>query len=186
MDIHEFYRSIKIACHFLDKYEVIIVGSQSIHAHYFKYDQILNASHEIDVTSWDDPQNHDSLMFHGEGSPFHIDNGYYIDPVDIDMIILPDDYKDRLVRVCNSETDGRVGYCISTEDLMIAKLMAGREKDHVFCNRLIELGLVDVEKSKTLLRDLTNRYNYSDSDFEGSKTKAFSFLERDITPSLKM
>lgn len=184
MNIHEFYRSIKISCNFLDKYEVLIVGSQSIHAHYQRPDSILNASHEIDIASWDEPRNHDDLIFHGEGSPFHIANKYYLDPVDIDIIILPEDFKTRLTRVCNSETDYKVGYCISPEDLAIAKLMAGREKDYKFVGRLIEINLIDIDKTIKLLDRVKNKY-CSDEEFLLKKERVLSFLQPDISDTFK-
>lgn len=46
----------------------------------------------------------------------------------------------RVHRVQNSNTNGRVGYCLDVLDLFLAKAAAGREKDREFCMALFEYG----------------------------------------------
>lgn len=43
----------------------------------------------------------------------------------------------RVHRVQNLNTGGRVGYCLDVLDLFLAKATAGREKDRVFCTALL-------------------------------------------------
>ena len=58
---------------------------------------------------------------------------------------LPDGRKDRLVEVCNQNTNGAVGWCLDPTDLAIAKHVAGREKDIAFTGTMVRHGLVDEE-----------------------------------------
>lgn len=48
----------------------------------------------------------------------------------------------RVHRVQNDNTQGRVGYCLDVLDLFLSKAAAGREKDRAFCMALFEHGYV--------------------------------------------
>lgn len=74
----------------------------------------------------------------GEWSPFEEQHGFSIDGVDQDTAVLPEGWRDRLVKVQNKNTaapSGKpryVGWCLDKEDLCVAKLCALREKDQNF------------------------------------------------------
>jgi hypothetical protein len=58
---------------------------------------------------------------------------------------LPAGWKDRLVEIRNENTRGAKGLCLEIHDLLIAKLIAGREKDLAFLqeaarNRMADRG----------------------------------------------
>ena len=74
----------------------------------------------------------------GEGSEFHRTYGYYAQGVGPETATLPDDWMDRVHRVQNGNTSGRVGYCLDLVDLFLSKAVAGREKDREFCMALME------------------------------------------------
>lgn len=63
--------------------------------------------------------------------------------------MLPDGWRDRLVRVQNANTAAPAGeprftgWCLDKEDLCVAKLCAFREKDRNFVAALLDAGLVD-------------------------------------------
>ena len=69
--------------------------------------------------------------------------GYYGQGVSITTAILPDGWEDRVVHLDRS--DSRLGYarCLEAHDLVIAKLVAGREKDFEFASALLAADLVD-------------------------------------------
>jgi hypothetical protein len=85
----------------------------------------------------------------GEWSPFEQQHGFSIDGVDQLTSVLPDGWRDRLVKVQNANTaapSGRpryTGWCLDKEDLCVAKLCAFREKDQNFVAALLDAGLVD-------------------------------------------
>jgi hypothetical protein len=63
--------------------------------------------------------------------------------------VLPDDWRDRLVKVQNTNTAAPsgspqfIGWCLEKSDLCVAKLCAFREKDRNFVKALLDAGLVD-------------------------------------------
>jgi len=48
----------------------------------------------------------------------------------------------RVHRVQNTGTNGRVGYCLDVVDLFMSKATAARDKDREFCMALLEHGYV--------------------------------------------
>jgi uncharacterized nucleotidyltransferase DUF6036 len=86
----------------------------------------------------------------GEWSPFEDQHGFSIDGVDLQTAILPNGWRDRLVRVQNVNTAAitgnpqYTGWCLDKEDLCVAKLCALREKDRNFVTALLDSGLVDI------------------------------------------
>jgi hypothetical protein len=79
----------------------------------------------------------------GELSSFHLTHGFYVQGVGRRTAILPPGWVGRLVEVASAATNGRVGLCLEPHDLCVAKLLANREKDHVFVDALILAELVD-------------------------------------------
>ncbi len=53
-------------------------------------------------------------------------------------LLLPIDWKQRVHRVQNENTNGRIGYCLDVLDLFLSKAVAGRDKDREFCMALLE------------------------------------------------
>ncbi len=82
--------------------------------------------------------------FIGEDSQFHRTHGYYGQGVAVSVAILPDGWSERLVIVEGSNTQPGRGLCLEPHDLVIAKLIAYREKDFEFAIALIGARLVDV------------------------------------------
>ena len=86
----------------------------------------------------------------GELPPFEELHAFSIDGVDLDTSILPEDWRDRLVKVQNPNTAPPAGqpqftgWCLNKEDLCVAKLCALREKDQNFVAALIRADLVDI------------------------------------------
>lgn len=83
----------------------------------------------------------------GEFSPFEKLHGFSIDGVDLDTAVLPDGWRDRLVKVQNANTAAPAGeprftgWCLDKEDLCTAKLIALREKDRNFVAALLDADL---------------------------------------------
>ena len=121
-----------------DHYEFIIVGSQSILGQIPNPEAVFKMSAEADIYPLDAPELADEIDGAiGEGSDFHKYNGYYAQGVGPETAILPSGWFERVHRVQNSNTNGRVGYCLDVLDLFLSKAIAGREKDREFCRALM-------------------------------------------------
>lgn len=147
MKRHDLEHLIRAASAITNEYEFLIIGSQSILGAYPEAPDELLISREADIApyglSWE-PERLSDLIDGtiGEDSPFDKNYGYYAQGVSQDTAVLPAGWKDRLVRVQSRATDMKIGYCLEPHDLAIAKLVAGREKDHHFVRALLSHGLV--------------------------------------------
>jgi len=79
----------------------------------------------------------------GELSPFHETYGYYAHGIGPESAVLPEGWRERLVRVSTPATQGVTGLCLAPEDLAASKLVAGREKDLDFVTALLRHRLVE-------------------------------------------
>jgi hypothetical protein len=100
----------------------------------------------------------------GEFSPFEELHGFSIDGVDLETAVLPDGWRDRLVKVQNANTAGPTGesrftgWCLDKEDLCVAKLIAFREKDRNFVATLLNANLVDAGLIASRLTTIPSRH----------------------------
>ncbi|MEJ7831661.1 MAG: DUF6036 family nucleotidyltransferase [Nocardioides sp.] len=153
--------AIRTACQITGHTEVIVVGSQAILGTY-EEDQLPAAatmSVEIDILPIPDGDPNDNTetirladlieAVAGEFSPFEQLHGFSIAGVDLETAVLPQGWRERLVKVQNANTAAPsgtprfTGWCLNKEDLCVAKLCALREKDRNFVAALLDAGLVD-------------------------------------------
>ena len=133
--------------------EIVIIGSQAVLGQFPDAPADLLASIEADVFTFRSP--HDAELIEGsigEGSPFHQTFGYYAHGVGEETAILPTGWKDRLVAVRNENTGDGCGLCLEVNDLAVAKLVAGRDKDLAFVEGLLRHKLADASVVKSRLR----------------------------------
>lgn len=130
--------------------DMIIIGSQSILASHDDtgLPEEATLSVEADVAFRVDPDATKADRVDGaigEGSTFHSSFGYYGQGVTLETARLPAGWDERLVLLDRADTgDGRA-QCLDPHDLVVAKLVAGREKDFSFAVALISAGIVDVD-----------------------------------------
>lgn len=135
-----------------DDTEIIVIGSQSILGQFPDAPAALRMSIEADLYPAHKPEHADLIDGSiGEHSAFHETFGYYAQGVGEDTAVLPEGWRDRLVRVENPNTNGIVGLCLEVHDLAISKYIAGREKDREFTRQLAMHGMTE---RKTLLERL--------------------------------
>jgi hypothetical protein len=79
----------------------------------------------------------------GEASMFHSTFGYYAQGVAESTAVLPQGWRERLVRYESPATNGVVAWCLELHDLWVSKAIAGRAKDAEFCAALLAAGEVD-------------------------------------------
>lgn len=140
---------IRAAAAITNQYEFVVIGSQSILGAAPNAPDDLTKSCEADIY----PLGHADLAdlidgSIGELSPFHFNFGYYAQGVGPETAKLPKGWEGRLVKIQNSNTDLKIGYCLELNDLAASKLAAGREKDYQFVKGMINHGMVD---KKTLV-----------------------------------
>lgn len=143
---HQLEHVIRAAADIVDDDEIVIVGSQAILGQFPTAPPPLLVSNEADVYPKNKPERTDLIDGSiGEGSPFHETYGYYAQGVGENTAVLPAGWKDRLVPVCNENTRGATGWCLEIHDLLLAKSVAGRNKDMRFLRDAARFGLASLE-----------------------------------------
>lgn len=135
--------------------EIIILGSQSILGQYpelsdladdSRWQNIMIRSMEADIMIPESEEKTELVeILIGELSSFHDTFGYYAQGVDRTTSKLPEGWYERLIRICNENTNNIAGLCLEIHDLAISKLYAGREKDVEFFKAAVNLRLVSKE-----------------------------------------
>jgi hypothetical protein len=146
---------IRAAGSIADARELVIIGSQAILASFPNAPAELTVSQEADTYPLEAPEKADLIDGSiGEKSPFHETFGYYAHGVGPETAVLPANWKSRLVRVQNQNTNGIAGLCLSPVDLAVSKLAAGREKDMAFVSALIRHKLVTPGEVEAVFQEL--------------------------------
>lgn len=128
--------------------DIVVLGSQSILATYdeSRLPEEVTMSVEADLAFRSDPDASKADKVDGaigELSPFHETHGYYGQGVEISTAVLPEGWWDRLERLERKDSYPGFARCLEPHDLVIAKLVAGREKDLAFAAALIAHDLIE-------------------------------------------
>lgn len=154
----EFEHAIRAAGAVLGVNEVLVIGSQALHASVAgELPPEASRSVEVDVAAMDDTDGHKADLIDGsigEASMFHATFGYYAQGVVETTAILPAGWRDRLVRFETPGTNGVVAWCLESHDLWISKAIACRPKDIEFCRALVDAGLVEGERLRDRLANV--------------------------------
>ena len=151
--------AIRTACQIIGHDAVIVIGSQSILGSFAEADLPAEATMSIEIDILPIGRNHGETGrladliegVAGEWSPFEEQHGFSIDGVDLETAVLPNGWRDRLIKVQNANTaaiSGEpqfIGWCLDKDDLCVAKLCALREKDRNFVAALLDANLVDAD-----------------------------------------
>jgi hypothetical protein len=132
--------------------EIIVIGSQAILGQFPDAPESMRVSNEADLFPRNHPERADTIEGSiGELSPFHETFGYYAQAVTEATAHLPQGWRDRLVVIQNENTRGVKGLCLEIHDLLVSKIVAGREKDFDYLREAAKHALADPE---TLLHRL--------------------------------
>jgi len=135
--------------------EIVVIGSQSIHAQDMSLPPIAYISEEADVYPRHYPERADDIdIAIGELSSFHENFGYYAHGVSPKTAVLPAGWEQLLVRLSTPNTGGAVGLCLDPHDLILSKYAAGREKDLEFNRALAHYRCVAEDKALRLAETL--------------------------------
>lgn len=146
---------IRVASRISDDREIVVIGSQAIHALDLRLPPIAYLSQEADVYPLNFPERADDIDGAiGELSDFHRTHGYYAQGVGPETAILPDGWRSRVNRLSSPATEGATALCIDVHDLVLSKYAANREKDIAFNRELIRAGVVGKTKLAELLKTM--------------------------------
>lgn len=113
--------------------EIVVLGSQAILGQFPAAPASMRVSMEADLYPLHHPDRADLIDGSiGELSPFHQTFGYYAQGVAEETARLAPGWRERLIVVQNENTRGAKGLCLEVHDLLVAKTVAGREKDYEF------------------------------------------------------
>lgn len=141
---------LRAAAQIADDSDVVVIGSQAILGSYSEEilpDEVM-LSMEADLAFRDDLDERKSDLVDGaigEGSQFHETFAYYAQGVSISTAVLPDGWEDRVVAYDRADAEPSQAVCIDAHDVVISKLVAGREKDIEFATALLGAHLIDVD-----------------------------------------
>lgn len=161
MKREQFDHAIRAAGAVLDVDELLVIGSQAAYGSMVELPEEAQRSMEVDIVPPDDPDGTRADVIDGsigEASMFHETFGYYSQGVSEQTAVLPEGWRERLVRYESPATNGVVAWCLELHDLWISKAIANREKDQEFCRALLEAGRVDpavLEERLSVVADLT-------------------------------
>lgn len=148
MTRYEMEHIIRAAGAILGDAAVIVVGSQAILG--FASDDALppevTMSVEADIVPFHDPDERKADLIDGtigEGSPFHDAFHIYAQGVSRHTSRLPSGWELRLIPWSTEGTSGVTAWFLDPYDLLIAKYLANRSKDHDFCQAMARTGLLD-------------------------------------------
>lgn len=155
MNRTQFDHTIRAAGAILGVDEVLVIGSQAVHASVDDMFPEAERSIEVDIAALDDEDGSKADLIDGsigELSVFQETFGYYAQGVTAKTAVLPGGWKKRLVRYASPATEGVAALCLELHDLWISKAVAGRPKDREFCRALLQRGLVEPKTLRERLK----------------------------------
>ncbi len=173
MNKHQFEHTIRAAGAILGESEVLVIGSQAIHASIdFRLEE-AERSIEVDVSSLSDADETKADLIDGsigELSIFQDTFGYYAQGVTPQTATLADGWRNRLIPYLTPNTNGVTAHCLEPHDLWISKAIAGRPKDKEFCRAMVERNLVEekiLRRRLEMVSDLNPEIRNQVSSFIG-------------------
>lgn len=155
----QFEHVIAAAAEVSEEEEIVVVGSQAIFGSVPDPPPKMLLSMEADVYPRRAPEKATEIEGSlGDGSPFQGMNGYYAHGVGPETAKAPAGWEDRLVPVpipSRVQQERKVvALCLEVHDLVLAKCVAGRDRDWEFAEAAIDAGLVELGELRRRLGDL--------------------------------
>ena len=130
MQREQFHELLTRAAEVCDRKELVVFGSQSVHAVTTSPPVEVLVSAECDLWFRDEPETVSRLSAElGKDSAFAKEAGVYADPLPPDLPMVPVGWEKRLVTYQAADVTVR---CLEIHDLIVTKLSAGRLKDYEF------------------------------------------------------
>jgi hypothetical protein len=130
--------------------ELVVIGSQAILGSFPDAPEDMLRSQEADLYPLHHPEKADEIEGSlGDGSWFQRTHGYYAQGVGPETAKAPVGWEDRLVSVRIparvSSAQDATALCLEPHDLVLAKSVAGRDRDWDFAKDALRHGLVSPE-----------------------------------------
>jgi hypothetical protein len=156
---HEFDHVIAAAADVTGETELVVIGSQAILGPFPDAPRSMLRSMEADLYPSRAPEKADGIDGSlGDGSHFHRTYGYYAHGVGPETAKAPANWEKRLVAVeIAARVSSRqrvVALCLEPHDLVLAKCVAGRERDWDFAREALAYRLVDEQVLLERIDDL--------------------------------
>ena len=150
MTREELAHILRAAAQIANDKDILVIGSQSILGTYSEHDlpPAAYGSIEADIAFFDDPDERKADQVDGaigEASSFHEQFGIYGQGVSVNTAVLPAGWRDRLVPYDRADAEPSEARCLEAHDLVISKLVVGREKDLQFAKVLVDAQLISCE-----------------------------------------
>lgn len=155
----EFEHVIAAAAEVSGEREIVVIGSQAILGSFRDPPETMLFSAEADVYPLNAPAKAEEIDGSlGDGSYFHGTFGYYAHGVGPETAVAPAGWEGRLVRVeiplRVAQKKNAVALCLEPHDLVLAKCVAGRDRDWAFARDAIAADLVRVDVLLARISDL--------------------------------
>lgn len=155
----EFEHVIRAAAEVCGEVEFVAVGSQAILGTHPDAPDPMLRSMEADIYPLHSPERADEIDGSlGDGSQFQRTFGYYAHGVGPETAKPPAGWESRLVRVQVEPRGGSertaVVCCLEVTDLVLAKCVAGRDRDWDFAQEALRAGLVSAAELHARIEDL--------------------------------
>lgn len=135
--------------------ELVVIGSQAILGQFPDAPESMLVSREADVFPRNHPERGDEIDGSlGDGSYFDSAFGYYAHAVGPETAKAPKGWEERLVPIQNENTGGATGWCLEIHDLLLAKCVAGRQRDWEFVEQAIGHRLAGPDELRRRVPDL--------------------------------
>jgi hypothetical protein len=155
----DFEHVIGAAANVAGEDEFVVIGSQAVLGPHPDAPDELLQSMEVDLYPAHAADKADAIDGSlGDGSRFHETFGVYAHAVGPETAKAPLGWQERLVRVAIpsrvASPRAPVALCLEPHDLVLAKCVAGRERDWDFARVMLEAGLVNVDQLLRRVPDL--------------------------------
>ena len=135
--------------------EFVVIGSLSVlgiqDEESLPSDMVM--SNDIDSYAKADPGRIHGLRDQlGESSPFHSENGYYLDPVSPGLPTLPEGWRERMIPI---ENNGIKVWFLDPDDAAISKFARSQENDLRWIRAGVEAGVISMPNIQRLLGKTT-------------------------------
>ena len=159
MKRNEFEHVIAAAANVISEDDFVVIGSQAVLGSASAVPDSMLVSMEADIYPARDPARAievDAAL--GDGSPFHRQFGYYAHGVGPETAKAPAGWQERLVRIDvppRPRSSRRpVALCLEIHDLVLSKLVAGRDRDIDYARHASAHGLLDLDTMRERVSEL--------------------------------
>ena len=160
MQREDVQRALEAACGLTMHSEFVIAGSLSVLGLINTPPERMSLSIDIDFYPLRDPGRASEIAsVLGEDSEFHEQNGYYLDAVSPLLPLLPDGWKDRLVKV---ELGLATAYFLEVHDAAISKYARGAENDYQWIEAGYKANILDIALIMNRVRFETTYFDDED------------------------